>query len=112
MNATEVSAKFWSLFCTTTLYECGFGDAVNGAGAREADEEHSRALSYLTGYAHACRLANQYMTPQWQICNLVGIAAATLRILVEEDNAAMAVRVVDTYEREFKDLLERKAAAA
>jgi hypothetical protein len=93
---------FWGSFMRTDLYDAGYSDAVQwcGATSAETEEDMRRALSYLKGFADACRIACPYMSPSWQIANLVGIAAATFQVADGQFE-----RLAAQYKREIADLL-------
>lgn len=109
--------SFFALFCNE-LYDCGFAVAVESVGLHRIAQTDSllMSLSYLKGYADACRLANTYLSPQWEIANLFGIAAGTARVLYETSvlDASQAQeqweRCAATYVLEFKSLLAKKSA--
>lgn len=117
-------AGFWSEFSNTPLYDTGFGDAIQACGAdrgpdplRPADEQRVDALigmAYLIGYANAARLANVYMTPGWQIAQLLAIAAGTFRVHLETNELTpeRVRRLAHTYRAELLDLCREKRGAA
>ncbi len=112
MKTLAIIRSFASEFCTSSLYDTGYGDAVSGSGMRDAEtaEDMINALSYMTGYAHGARLACTYMTTRWQIAHLMGIAAATLRIHVQHDDADRAANAITTYRAELSDMLAKLSA--
>jgi hypothetical protein len=106
----EVIKAFAALFCTSKLYDAGFSDAIMTSGIRSAInvEEMHVALAYVHGYADACRFANEYLSPRWQIAHLMGIATGTLAHALREGWSADRIsRVTDTYRCELKELLSR-----
>jgi len=80
MNTLTTINRFWGQFLTSELYDTGYSDAVEGCGANrlESYDDAVRALAYMTGYAHACRLACPFMSKQWRIANLIGCIAGIM----------------------------------
>lgn len=79
----ECIRDFARLMTRAPLYDCGHADAWSLVAKSEA-RDMSRALGYVQGYADACRLASDYMTPAWQIAQLLGIASSMFETLLEE----------------------------
>ncbi len=69
------------------------------------------AMSYLNGYAQCARLVCPWQGPEWQIANLLAIAAATfvLRLQDDEFTVLQAERLCHTYTVELAELCRKKA---
>lgn len=109
-------ATFAAEFGRYPLYDTGFCEPMRHSGLSTADAEDLgaclRKIAYVHGYADACRLANEYMSPQWEICHLIGIAMGTFRVMFEADDpASKFAGVIDTYHRKLAALLAKKDEA-
>lgn len=76
--------KFGQEFASS-LYDTGFGDvmACGGVQSAETREDMRTALSFVNGYAQACRLANVHNSPQWLICNDVASFAGQVGSMLD-----------------------------
>lgn len=109
MSALAALREFFSRF-RLDLYRLGYSDAIEGSGACSAMtfEEMRRALAYLKGYADACRIANDYMSPPWHAAHLLGCAAGILLCHIDADWSEQAISALcNQYTREFRDMAER-----
>lgn len=114
-NYIKVLNKFWESFHRSPLYETGFGDFVSNCKADRAKipAEVYCALSYLKGAADMARIANIYMSPRWQICNLIAIATVAFHTVLENSSSdtdqaelcAQVQRLADQYIRELTELV-------
>lgn len=91
---------FWQQFSKDPLYGTGFADAVQSCAADRpetwGDEKAMiRALSFLAGYAQACRLACDYMTPRWHVAHILSCAAGCQLSIAMDTDSEPASRPVD-----------------
>lgn len=115
-NSIEKSNQFWQAFTREPLYDCGIADFVTSGGATTAKngQEIIIAMAYLKGAADMARIANVYMSPSWQIANLLGVAAGTIRNIFEsyyfecKERSSELDRVTCVYVNELKALLQIK----
>lgn len=100
----------------TGLYDTGAAEPVEACGAHltatwEDVISATAALGFLNGYAQAARLANEYQSPQWQICNLIAIAAGIQMTLLGGDDPTgrnrQAEKLCATWTAELTALVER-----
>ncbi len=84
-EALGIIRKFAQEFSNTSLYDTGFGDvmATGGIQSAETREDMRTSLSFLNGYAQACRLANVYQSSQWLVCNDVASFAGQLVAMLD-----------------------------
>jgi hypothetical protein len=112
-STLRVLRDFWSGFGKLPLYDTGFGDAIAGCSAARAEDtmEAIVAMSYLNGYAQCARLVCPWQGTEWQIANLLSIAAATfvLRLQDDEFSVLQAEKLCHTYTVELAELCRKKA---
>lgn len=111
MNHIHAIRTFAESLVRTPLYDCGHADPWSMVAKGDA-RDMVRMLAYAHGYADACRLACEYMTPAWQIAQLLGIAAGTFATVIEQvydgESPRDCVRLAATYTAELTALLEAK----
>lgn len=103
----QIVNEFWGSF-HSTLYDCGFGD-YTPCRAEDYSELYEN-MSFINGAAQVARLMSPYMSPQWQICHLISIAAGTLKLKLKDPATPQAKikALLEQYSREFTQLLEQK----
>lgn len=112
----SVIRKFGQEF-GSSLYDTGFGDvmACGGVQSAETREDMRTALSFVNGYAQACRLANVYQSAQWLVCNDVASFAGQVGSMLDtQEGIALSPvssfkRVVDATRSCLQDRLRQKA---
>lgn len=101
---------------STSLYDTGFGDVMATCGIQSAEtrEDIRTALSFVNGYAQACRLANQYQSTQWLVCNDVAAFAGQLSAMLDTQEGASSptaravLRVIDATRASLQSRLVEK----
>lgn len=102
----------------SSLYDTGFGDvmACGGVQSAETREDMRVALSFVNGYAQACRLANVYMSAQWLICNDVASFAGQVGSMLDsQENIPLPSpnsfkRAIDSTRECLRKHLQQKVA--
>ena len=105
-------ASFFDMF-RNDYAQTGYMDAIRSCGANDHSAEPSdmlRSLSFLNGYAQACRLACEWMSPAWEAAHIVACAAGTLPLLLEENNRDQIGRVIVSYKAELAVICEKLEA--
>ena len=101
----------------SSLYDTGFGDvmACGGVQSAETREDMRTALSFVNGYAQACRLANTWRSTRWLVCNGVASFAGQLSSMLDAQeniplpSVASFQRVVDSARGTLQEYLRQKA---
>ena len=101
----------------SSLYDTGFGDimACGGVQSAETREDMRVALSFVNGYAQACRLACPYKGRHWLVANDVASFAGHLCSMLDSQenvpvpSAASFQRVIQSTRESLQARLRQKA---
>lgn len=117
MNEVLNSIRAFGQEFSSSLYDTGFGDimACGGVQSAETREDMRVALTFVNGYAQACRLANTYQSAQWLVCNDVAALAGQLSTMLDSQGNDPLPSVASFYRvisNARESLLERLRAKA